>query len=171
MIRLDLAASRRGRRLNLLPSAAASAGVRKLASQPSANLPARRSPSGALPPSQMSSGLAGRGPMLASSTLKNWPENVTLSCDSSSLSSSSDSSKTAARLPWTGKAAASGPPRRAQPEDRQHPPGREGRERGQLLGHEHRMPAGQHRDSGADLEAAGLRQRVGHADQRLDQSP
>ena len=51
----------------------------KLASQPSANLPTRRSAPGAEPPSQMSSGLAGSGPTLAPSTVKNLPLKDTLS--------------------------------------------------------------------------------------------
>ena len=53
--------------------APASAGVRKLASHPSPSRPTRRNAPGALPPSQMSSGLAGRGPTPADSTEKNSP--------------------------------------------------------------------------------------------------
>ena len=79
--------------------APASAGVIRLASQPSASRPTRRSAPGAVPPSQMSSGLAGRGPMLAPSTVKNSPSKDTLSSRSSRRSRSRDSSNTAARRP------------------------------------------------------------------------
>ncbi len=88
--------------------APASSGVRKLASHPSPSRPTRRSAPGALPPSQMSSGRPGRGPTLASSTVKNSPWNVTFSWLSSRRISVRDSSNTAARRPGgTGNAASS----------------------------------------------------------------
>jgi hypothetical protein len=77
----------------------ASAGVSREPSHPSASLPTRRSAAGAEPPSQMSSGLAGRGLTLAPDTEKNRPAKSTFSVVSSRRSSSSDSSKTAARWP------------------------------------------------------------------------
>jgi hypothetical protein len=80
-------------------AAPASSGVSSDPSQPSARRPIRRSPAGADPPSQMSSGLAGNDPTDASVTVKNRPENVTDGDVSSSRSSVSDSSNTAARCP------------------------------------------------------------------------
>ncbi len=81
----------------------ASAGVSSEPSQPSASRPTRRSPPGAEPPSQISSGLADSGSMLAPSTVKNSPWKDTLSVVSSRRRRVSDSSKTAARLlPGTG---------------------------------------------------------------------
>ena len=86
----------------------ASAGVSSEPSHPSASLPTRRSAAGAEPPSQMSSGLAGRGLTLAPDTVKNRPAKSTFSVVSSRRSSSSDSSKTAARWPsGTGNKARS----------------------------------------------------------------
>ena len=82
-----------------LTAAPASAGVSSEPSHPSASRPTRRSAAGAEPPSQMSSGLAGRGLTLAPDTEKKRPAKSTFSVVSSSRSSSSDSSKTAARWP------------------------------------------------------------------------
>jgi hypothetical protein len=75
----------------------ASAGVSSEPSQPSARRPTRRSPAGADPPSQMSSGLAGSGPIDAPSTVKKEPWNVTSSPASISRSRVSASSNTAPR--------------------------------------------------------------------------
>ncbi len=59
--------------------------------------------------------------------------------------------------------------RRGQPEDGQHPLGREPGERRQLFGDEDRRAAGQHRDPGTDFQCGGTRQRIRHADERIDQ--
>jgi len=89
-------------------AAAASAGVSSAPSHPSASRPARRSPAGALPPSQMSSGLAGSGPVRAPETVKNSPSNETFSEVSSIRRSVSASSNTSARRPaGTGNRARS----------------------------------------------------------------
>ena len=70
VVRLDLAAGRRGRGLDSLRAAVgglrAASGSWPATRRPAA--PTRRNAPGALPPSQMSSGLAGRGPTLADST-------------------------------------------------------------------------------------------------------
>ena len=57
----------------IVTAAPASAGVSSEPSHPSASRPTRRSPAGAEPPSQMSSGLAGRGLTVAPDTEKNAP--------------------------------------------------------------------------------------------------
>ncbi|MGD0561196.1 MAG: CATRA conflict system CASPASE/TPR repeat-associated protein [Streptosporangiaceae bacterium] len=58
-----------------------------------------------------------------------------------------------------------------QAEHRQHPAGREARERGELLGDQHGMASGQYRDSATRLQVGGLRQRERHAGERLDRGP
>jgi len=55
-----------------------------------------------------------------------------------------------------------------QAEHRQHPSGRQPSQRCQVLGHQHRMAAGQHRNTGPDLQPCGTRQRVRHASERLN---
>ena len=56
---------------------------------------------------------------------------------------------------------------RPQPEHRQHPAGGQPGQRRELLGHQRRVPAWQHGDPGARLEAAGPGQRERHAGERL----
>ena len=58
---------------------------------------------------------------------------------------------------------------RLQAEDRQHPAGGQPGQRRQLLRHQHRMPAREHRDPGARLQLAGPRQRERQAGERVDQ--
>ncbi len=99
VVGLNLAARSRGGTLDGFPRCPSLLGVSKLPSHPSASRPTRLSAPGALPPSQISSGLAGSGPMCAPSTVKNSPRKDTCSCVSSSLISRSDSSNTAARRP------------------------------------------------------------------------
>lgn len=77
----------------------ACSGVRKLPSQPSAFLPILSRAAGAWPPSQMSSGFFGLGPIVTFATLWNLPWNVTSSSVSSRRSSVSVSSNTAALWP------------------------------------------------------------------------
>src|SRR5260370_42246310 len=81
------------------PAAPASAGGSSEPSHPSASRPTRRSPAGAEPPSQMSSGLAGNAPTPAPDTVKNDPSNDTVSEVSRSRSSPRDPSDTAAPPP------------------------------------------------------------------------
>ncbi|CAG7319654.1 hypothetical protein PICSAR65_02130 [Mycobacterium avium subsp. paratuberculosis] len=58
--------------------------------------------------------------------------------------------------------------RRAQPEHRKDPLGRERRQRRQLLGHQHRVPPRQHGDRRAHLQPVRPRQRKRHPDHRID---
>jgi len=54
-------------------------------------------------------------------------------------------------------------------EHREHPAGGQPGQRRELLGHQHRVPAGQYGDPGARLQPAGPRQRERHAGERLYQ--
>jgi hypothetical protein len=108
VVELDLAPGLRRGPLMMSTASRASAGGITEPSHPSASRPTRRRPAGADPPSQMSSGLPGSGPTLASDTVKNCPSNDTFSDVSSSRNRASDSSNTAARFPvGTGKSSRS----------------------------------------------------------------
>ena len=62
-------------------------------------------------------------------------------------------------------------PGRFEAEDRQHPPGGQASQGGELLGHQDRVAPGQHRHPRAHLQPGRPGQRVGHADERVNQGP
>ncbi len=59
--------------------------------------------------------------------------------------------------------------RRPQAEHRQNPFGCDRRQRGELLGDQHGVTAGQHRHRGADLQSGRAGKRERHADERVDE--
>ena len=149
-------------------AAPASAGVSSEPSHPSASRPTRRSAAGAEPPSQMSSGLAGRGLTVAPDTEKKRPAKSTClgrEQQPQQLQRLVEDGGPVAR--GDGKQRPFGILGRPQPEHRQHPAGGQPGQRRELLGHQHRMPARQHRDPAARLQPPGPGQRERHAGERL----
>ena len=147
----------------------ASAGVSREPSQPSARRPTRRSPPGAEPPSQISSGLAGRGLMLGAF------DGEELAVEGDALGGQQQAEEGerfvedgGALFVGYGEEGAFGGLGGLEAEHRQHPGRGEPGQAGQLLGDQHRMPAGQHRDPAARLEPPGPGEGERHPGERLD---
>ncbi len=128
----------------------ASAGVSSEPSQPSARRPTRRSPAGAEPPSQMSSGLAGlRADFRAVDGEELAVEGDVLGGQQQAQEGERFVEDRGALLGGYGEQGAFGGEGGLEAEDRQHPGRGEPGQASQLLGDQHRVPAGQHRDPAA----------------------